>query len=74
MSRYPVDGTSIDRGGAFGYTAKCPDCRNGLDLHQPDPLLPDRLLGICPWCKIWVLIDVMDGGQMILNKLPERPQ
>ncbi len=70
MSRFPVDGRSIERGGAFAYTADCPDCGNPLDLHQPDPFSPDRILGVCPNCGRWVLIDVGSGGRLILKKLP----
>ena len=34
----------------------CPNCAEGLTLHQPDEELPDRLLGTCDGCKTWVLV------------------
>ena len=35
----------------------CPGCRESLDLHQPDPSRPERLLGTCPSCGSWFIID-----------------
>ena len=34
----------------------CPSCPACLLLHQPDPELPDRLLGTCSECQAWFLI------------------
>jgi hypothetical protein len=35
----------------------CLDCDCELILHQPDPDLPDRLLGTCDACKSWFLVE-----------------
>jgi hypothetical protein len=44
----------------------CPRCLEPLDLHQPDPRLNDRLLGVCPDCEDWYDVD---GGGRIRGKL-----
>jgi uncharacterized protein YbaR (Trm112 family) len=36
----------------------CPECRSPLEFHQPDEGLPDRLLGTCPGCHRWYVLDV----------------
>ncbi|HWE39040.1 MAG TPA: hypothetical protein VG406_21005 [Isosphaeraceae bacterium] len=52
--------------------APCPDCRSVLDLHQPEPDRPDRLLGTCPACGLWSLIVVADDDdQATLYPLPD---
>jgi hypothetical protein len=38
----------------------CQECESTLRLHQPDPELPDRLLGTCDDCKSWFLIDLAE--------------
>jgi hypothetical protein len=38
-----------------GILFQCPQCGHALALHQPDPELPDRLLGTCEECKSWYL-------------------
>jgi hypothetical protein len=35
----------------------CKRCDAPLDFHQPDERLPNRLLGTCPECNAWFLID-----------------
>ncbi len=35
----------------------CPACDLLMDLHQPDPRDPDLLLGTCPKCGAWHLIE-----------------
>jgi hypothetical protein len=37
--------------------SRCPACLDALTLHQPDEMLPDRLLGTCGECHAWFLID-----------------
>jgi hypothetical protein len=50
----------------------CPRCGSHLDLHQPQPNLPDRLLGTCDSCDLWAVIEVgRDGLKTILTVLPE---
>ena len=33
----------------------CPNCQSDLQIHQPDPGLPDRLLAVCEECHHWYL-------------------
>jgi len=47
---------------------QCATCHESLVLHQPDEDLPDRLLGTCPECRTWFLIDC-DAEVMV--KLPD---
>jgi hypothetical protein len=45
---------------------ECARCGAILDIHQPDEQLPARLLGACPNCRAWHLIDVEAGLMVIL--------
>jgi hypothetical protein len=45
----------------------CGTCGAPLDLHQPDPDLPDRFLGTCRVCKAWWLLD---GASDAVTPLP----
>jgi hypothetical protein len=45
--------TGLDHHSAF----RCPDCLGVLTLHQPDVESPDRLLGVCPDCRSWFLVE-----------------
>jgi hypothetical protein len=44
----------------------CACCQGVLDRHQPDPARPDRLLGTCPECGAWFLIDDEAGVMLAL--------
>jgi hypothetical protein len=46
--------------------AGCPRCGAPLDLHQPDPERPERLLGTCARCGAWFLLDVVSGWSLAL--------
>ncbi len=35
----------------------CRICGCDLTLHQPDPEMPERILGTCDECKAWYLLD-----------------
>src|SRR6516162_4174495 len=35
----------------------CCTCGGDLSLHQPDPEMPERILGTCCDCKAWYLLD-----------------
>ncbi len=39
----------------------CINCDVDLDLHQPDPGSPDRLIGVCDACGRWFVIDSIPG-------------
>ena len=43
---------------------ECPGCGMELDIHQPDHGLPERLLGTCPACRSWHIIE---GGIIIAS-------
>jgi hypothetical protein len=50
---------------------RCPSCRRLLELTQPVPECPVRLLGTCPGCESWCVIDVTpDGTEAIMVLLP----
>ena len=40
----------------------CPHCGEVLILHQPCVESPERLLGTCPACMGWFLLDGLRGG------------
>lgn len=48
---------------------RCPRCRSPLDLHQPDPDRPDRLLATCGGCGAWYLPGHAAGGELL--RLPD---
>jgi hypothetical protein len=51
---------------------ECPHCTSLLTLSQPDPGLPDRLIGACEQCKHWYLIDtVPDMSEGTMLRLPD---
>jgi hypothetical protein len=50
----------------------CLGCRGDLKVHQPDDESPDRLLGTCPDCGAWHLMDRIAGGRFSLVLLPRR--
>ncbi len=48
---------------------RCPSCHDGLGLHQPDVESPDYLLGTCPVCRGWFVVDISSG---VMARLPDR--
>jgi hypothetical protein len=50
---------------------RCPECASPIVIHQPDTDLPDRLLGTCPRCGTWCLLD---GGLRLVAILPTHGQ
>jgi hypothetical protein len=68
MSRFraslDVIHTPIDARSPGGV--ECRRCGSALDLHQPDERLADRLLGTCPDCLAWYLIDDATGLMALL--------
>lgn len=51
----------------------CVECRRPLELHQPDPQSPDRLLGICTGCGRWYVMVLAAGqSQGVWVVLPDR--
>lgn len=47
----------------------CIRCQGVLDRHQPDDEQPDRLLGTCPSCSSWFLIDVRSNRMCLLPEI-----
>jgi hypothetical protein len=53
--------------------ASCPRCREILDVTQPDPEAPDRLIGTCTGCGSWFLMEQSpDGSALDMVALPCR--
>jgi hypothetical protein len=50
-------------------SVRCVSCTDPLVLHQPDEACPDRLLGTCPECGVWFLID---RAQDFMLQLPTK--
>ena len=49
----------------------CLACAGPLDFHQPDPDLPQRMLGTCDSCKTWYLITFTQASDdVVLVQLP----
>jgi hypothetical protein len=48
---------------------RCTGCHEALAVHQPDVERPDRLLGVCPECRGWFLLDVALGT---IVRLPDQ--
>jgi hypothetical protein len=46
----------------------CPACCDDLEIHQPDEQQPERLLGLCPSCCAWFLIDF---SAAVMVRLPD---
>jgi hypothetical protein len=46
----------------------CAACQDQLWVHQPDERLPRRLLGTCPSCLAWYLID---AEKAVMVRLPD---
>ena len=60
-----LDANAHDSGGDLA----CPVCQTPLETHQPDPDMPERLLGCCPRCRAWTLVDLQCDGNIIMNTL-----
>ena len=50
------------------WEVACPDCHDHLVVHQPDEQRPERLLGTCPSCSAWYLIDATAS---VMVRLPD---
>jgi hypothetical protein len=49
----------------------CLNCRNALDIHQPDGDLPERMLATCPHCRAWHVIECGPGPGALIVLLPD---
>jgi hypothetical protein len=53
-------------------TMICRNCREPLDIHQPNSNQPDQFLGICSGCDCWFRIEVgAESSQARVIQLPE---
>jgi hypothetical protein len=44
-----------------------------MNLHQPQEMVPERMLWTCDLCGAWFLMDLARGGsEAILVRLPAR--
>ena len=59
LVRTPIDARLLDE-------AECTRCDATLEIHQPDEELSARLLGTCPNCGAWHLIDAEAGLTAVL--------
>ena len=58
--------------GANRMLGECPACQGELDLQQPDPGDPTRLLAICLDCTSWFLVQVQEElDQQLVISLPQ---
>ena len=53
------DRVAADPDHPFGE--RCLNCQCPLVIHQPDVDLPFRLLGTCPECQDWFLVETSHG-------------
>jgi hypothetical protein len=47
---------------------ECPACHDSMEIHQPDAGRARRLLGVCPSCGAWYLID---PDRRVMCRLPD---
>ena len=59
LIRNSIDSRSLDE-------LECIRCESFLYIHQPDEQLADRLIGTCPDCRAWYLIDASTGIMAVL--------
>lgn len=51
---------------------KCRDCKGVIDIHQPNPAQPERILGTCSKCGSWYLIEPQtEGDRTMVLQLPD---
>jgi hypothetical protein len=48
----------------------CPACGSALDVQQPDPDDPSRLLWVCVECRSWFLLYQDPRGRSVVVTLP----
>jgi hypothetical protein len=48
----------------------CLNCRTPLELHQPVPKAPHRLLGVCVACGSWHAI-ITEAAEAVVVQLPD---
>ena len=51
----------------------CPKCGGRIEVHQPDPDLPRRLLATCDDCKEWFLTGPTRSWFRRLKGEPRQP-
>jgi hypothetical protein len=53
-------------------SVRCLNCDSPLELHQPDPERPERLLASCGQCDGWHVIALTaDGTEAVMVLLPD---
>lgn len=63
--------TVVDVGSDGLVSPRCQKCRCELDVHQPEEDRPDQLLGTCPACHAWHLVEVApDGAEAVVLAIP----
>jgi hypothetical protein len=63
-SKRIVELTTYTIGQCIGMA--CPACGEILDIQQPNPDDPDRLLAICCNCGAWHIVDPSENQMMLM--------
>ncbi len=66
---FTLDVIKLEVDPSHSMDARCSACHEPLTVHQPDVESPDRLLGVCPECRVWFLIDATVG---VMIRLPHQ--
>ena len=65
-----VSAVELDSDGYIDFA--CTHCEAALVIHQPDELLPHRLLGTCARCGTWQIIELeQEGAQAMTLTIPD---
>jgi C4-type Zn-finger protein len=65
--------TTLSTQPGSGETLCCPVCQSALNIHQPEPDVPHRLLASCSCeeCGLWLaLIRSPDRPRLYVTRLP----
>jgi hypothetical protein len=68
--RFQVTSLTDDAHGEHEGPVNCPSCSSSLDVLQPDPEDPGRLLWICYDCKSWYVLGRDRRDEVVLVTLP----
>lgn len=58
------------RRGTSACDFRCVECSGELTWHQPDPDDPNRLLGTCPACGAWHVLDLLHPKRVVFALIP----
>jgi hypothetical protein len=58
----PLEVTTLRHADAELASIACPKCQAALNINQPEPDIPDQLLGACSSCGAWFVVWI-DGAE-----------